>query len=147
MPNESYFAAVRRPDQEVNQLFKLFGARLGQAQDGTAEIALPISARLTPGAGRIAGGVLAALADEAMAHAVMSMVEENERLVTVEMNIRYLRAADPGAAGDITAQGAVIKRGRAVVFAEARISGPDGKLLAVAGGSFTVSPVLGKNPA
>ena len=139
MPHESYFSAVRLPDQEANQVFKLLGARLGQAQNGTAEITLPMSASLTQGAGFIAGGILATLADEAMAHAVMSLVDENQRFLTVEMNIRYLRAADPGQAGEITATGSVVKRGKTILFAESRLSGPDGKLLAVAGGSFAIS--------
>ncbi len=140
MPHESYLAAVRLPDQQVNQLFRLLGARLVQAQNGMAEIAMPISAGITQGVGLVAGGVLAALADEAMAHAVMSIVEGQQRFVTVEMNMRYLRAVDPKSTGEITAVGSVLKPGRTVIFTEARISGPDGKPLAVAGGSFSVLP-------
>ena len=144
MSHEAYFAALRLPDQQVNRLFKLLGARLGQAQSGMAEITLPLSADLTQGAGLIAGGILAVLADESMAHAVLSLFAEDQRFVTVEMNIRYLRAVDPGAPGEITATGSVIKTGKSVMFAESRITGPDGKLLAVAGGTFTISPYSGK---
>ena len=139
MSHTAYFAALRLPDQQVNQLFRLLGARLGQTQPGRAEILLPVSAGLTQGAGLIAGGILAALADEAMAHAVMSLMDDKRGFVTVEMNIRYLRAADPEAAGEITATGSVVKRGKTMLFAESRVNDQDGRLLAIAGGSFAVS--------
>ena len=135
-----YLDAVRRQDQQVNSLFTFLGARLEVLEEtrGEAAIHLPVSPKLIQGGGMIAGGVLATLADEAMAHAVMCLLEEGQSLVTAEMNIRYLRAADPNKPGELIAKAGVIKPGRRLMVAEARVLHSDGRLLAVAGGSFQV---------
>ena len=137
MPQE-YLNAVLRQDQQVNLLFVFLGARVVAAQDGTAHIRLPISSKLTQGGGMIAGGILATLADEAMAHAVLTRLPADRRTVTAEMNIRFLRAADPTADGELEAVGRVLKPGRGLIFAEADVSDPDGRLLAKAGATFWV---------
>lgn len=133
-----YFAALCREDQNVNPLFRFLGARFVRAEEGKAVIELPVSPRLAQGAGVVAGGILATLADEAMAHAVMSILREGRRTVTTEMNIRYLRATDPHAENVLTATATVVKPGRAVMTTDAVIHDAAGRLLATAGGSFFV---------
>ena len=43
------------------------------------------------GAGAVAGGVVAALADEAMAHVVLANLAEGQKTATIEMTVRYFR--------------------------------------------------------
>ena len=134
----AYLAAVCCADQNVNPLFNFLGARFIEAVDGKAKIELPISRNLAQGAGVVAGGILATLADEAMAHAVMSILDDGKQTVTVEMNIRYLRASDPQRQGVITGTARVVKPGRTIITTEADIHDDTGRLLATAGGSFFV---------
>lgn len=138
MAKNSYLAALCCADQNVNPLFNFLGARFVKAEDGEAVIELPVSGRLAQGAGVVAGGILATLADEAMAHAVISMLEEGQHTVTTEMNIRYLRATDPEKKGLLTGTGRVVKRGKTIITTEAAIHDADGRLLATSGGSFFV---------
>lgn len=133
-----YLAAVCCYGQDVNPLFNLLGARLAKAENGQATIELPLSRCLTQGGGVVAGGILATLADEAMAHAVISLIDHDRKTVTTEMNIRYLRATDPRREGTLIATGAVIKAGRSVMTAEAKVHDDTGRLLATAGASFFV---------
>ena len=135
---DTYLECVRQADQNVNPLFNFLGARLTRAEKGEAEIVLPVSSNLAQGMGYVAGGILATLADEAMAHAVISLLREGQKVVTTEMNIRYLRASDPKQGGELTALGQVIKAGQSVLTTEARIHDARGRLLATAGGSFFV---------
>ncbi len=137
MPKQ-YLAAVIRADQTVNPLFNLLGARLTRAENGEASITLPVSPKLAQGMGYVAGGILATLADEAMAHAVISLLSPGRKVVTTEMNIRYLRGTDPGQPGELTATGTVVKAGRTVMTTDARIRDGEGRLLATAGGSFFI---------
>ncbi|GHV55155.1 thioesterase [Deltaproteobacteria bacterium] len=141
---ETYLAALRREDQNVNPLFAFLGATLDDAVEGEAVIALPISPRLAQGGGVVAGGILATLADEAMAHAVISRLEEGRKTVTLEMNIRYLRAVDPQKKGTLYAKGKVLKAGRAIVTVESSVYDDAGRLLAAAGGSFYILPAESK---
>lgn len=135
-----YLDALRAEGQQVNPLFAFLGARLVSAEDGLAELCMPISPGMAQGAGVVAGGILATLADEAMAHAVLSLLRPDRMAVTAEMNIRYLRSARPGDGGDITARGRVVKPGRNLMTTEASVYGKDERLLATAGGTFWVLP-------
>lgn len=131
-----YIAAMCCDVQDVNPLFNLIGARLVFAEGGKAAISLPISPCLTQGEGAIAGGILATLADEAMAHAVISLLPHDKHTVTTEMNIRYLRTADPDKGGMLTASASVVKPGRHIMTVEATVHDEKGRLLVTAGGSF-----------
>ncbi len=124
--------------QDVNPLFNHLGARLTSAENGRAVIEMPISPCFTQGGGVIAGGILATLADEGMAHAVISLLDHDRSTVTTEMNIRYLRAADPNKEGILISTATVIKPGRQIMTAEAEVRDGEGRLLATAGGSFFV---------
>ena len=137
MPH-TYLCAVRDADQHVNPLFRFLGAVLTHAENGEAAITLPVTMNLCQGAGVVAGGILATLADEAMAHACISMLKEGQNTVTAEMNIRYLRATDPKKGGCLTATAKVVKPGRNLFVTEASIHDAEGRLLASAGGTFWV---------
>lgn len=136
--SKQYLCAVRDADQEVNPLFRFLGASLVCAEEGEAVITLPVTENLGQGAGVVAGGILATLADEAMAHACISMLKDGQGTVTAEMNIRYLRATDPKKGGCLTGTGRVVKPGRNLFVTEASIVNQDGKVLATAGGTFWV---------
>jgi len=135
---QNYLNAMLACTRSVNPLFDFLGARLISATAGEAVVSLPVSRNLQQGAGLVAGGILAAMADESMAHAVMSLLGPDQGIVTVEMNIRFLRASKPDQEGCITAEAHVVKPGRTIMAADARVNDPSGRLLAVAGGSFQV---------
>ncbi|CAK7018503.1 MAG: hypothetical protein DELT_02341 [Desulfovibrio sp.] len=135
---KEYLKAVCADGQCVNPLFRFLGASVRVAEKGRCVIDLPLSGKLTQGDGLVAGGILATIADEAMAHAVISILEPGRRTVTTEMNIRYLRTADPNTKGTLTSTATVVKPGRRVMVTEAAIHDDAGRLLATAGGSFIV---------
>lgn len=134
--NTPYLKALSQEDQKVNPLFNLLGARLIEASGGKARIDLPLSPSLAQGMGVVAGGILATLADEAMAHAAISLLDGDKFMVTAEMNIRYIKASDPKREGVLSATGSVVKLGRSIIVTEAAVHDDMGRLLATAGGSF-----------
>ena len=138
--NNPYLAAMCCESQDVNPLFNFIGARLTVIDKGLAKIELPLNSYLTQGAGVLAGGILATIADEAMAHAVISLLDSSTTTVTTEMNIRFLRATDSNKGGLITATATVVKPGRHVMTTKAEIHDDKGRHLATAGGSFFVIP-------
>jgi uncharacterized protein (TIGR00369 family) len=86
----------------------------------------------------VAGGILATLADEAMAHAVLSGLAAGLTAVTAELNIRYLRASDPKKGGELKARAKVVKNGHSLCVAESAVHGARNRLLATAGATFYV---------
>ena len=84
-------------------------------------------------AGNLQGGMLAALADALLGAASAAHLPDDHYPALAEMKISILRPAPAGAT--LTGTGRVIKSGRRVLFVEAEITGPDGKLVAKASGT------------
>lgn len=136
-----YLEAVCKPGQDVNPLFAFLQARLSLDKQGEASISMPIGMHLRQGGGMVAGGILATLADECMAHAVLSDLDCCQSAVTAEMNIRYLRSVNPEKGGELLAKARVVKKGRNLLVAEAEVFHSGGRLLATAGATFYVIAV------
>lgn len=118
MPKE-YLEAVSQPDQTVNPLFAFLGMEVESIEPDTATLRLPFKKELIQGAGLVAGGILATLLDETMAHAVLGGNAPGQRTTTVEMSVSYLRPVANG--DDLICSAKVVKRGRRVIFVEAEI--------------------------
>ncbi|ADU61178.1 MAG: PaaI family thioesterase [Pseudodesulfovibrio sp.] len=115
----NYLEKVCCPDQKVNPLFAFLGIEVEALQPERARLRLHAKPDMIQGAGMVAGGVLATLLDEAMAHAVLAGNAPREKTTTVDMNVSYLR---PVAVDTVLiCEARVIKRGKRVAFAEAVI--------------------------
>ncbi|MCX7781916.1 MAG: PaaI family thioesterase [Negativicutes bacterium] len=79
------------------------------------------------------GGAIASLADTAMG---VSCATLNKRMVTLDMNINFIKSAKPGET--VRATGRVIHNGSKTMVAECEIRGEEG-LLAKARGTFFVT--------
>ena len=134
MPHK-YLEQVRKPDQDVNPLFAFLGMEVMDIAPDRATLRLPVKPELIQGAGFAAGGIIAALLDETMAHAVLGGNAPGELTTTVDMNVSFLRPVNRHAS--LTCEARVIKRGRRIVFAEAVVRS-DGHETARATASFLV---------
>jgi uncharacterized protein (TIGR00369 family) len=85
--------------------------------------------------GNVHGGVIATVIDEVTGLAVITMVEA-ESAPTVSLHIDYLHAVPVG--GTYTAVGEVVRIGRAVAIADARILDQAGKVLARGTGIYQI---------
>lgn len=79
--------------------------------------------------GSIHGGYAATLLDSALGCSIHTTLEPGERYTTVDLNVKYLRAMQPGM-GKVTCTGEVVHKGRKIATAEARLIGEDGKIYA-----------------
>jgi uncharacterized protein (TIGR00369 family) len=120
---QSYLDAVRLPGQTVNNLFAFLGIVVDTIEPDRAVLRLPFRPELTQGAGVVAGGVLATLLDETMAHAVLGGNEPGQRTTTVDLSVSYLRTVRPDS--DLCCEARVVKRGNRVLFVEATASSDD----------------------
>jgi uncharacterized protein (TIGR00369 family) len=79
--------------------------------------------------GKIQGGFLAAMLDDAMGPALFSLLDADQFAPTIEMKVNFLR---PAVAGTLIAEGHVVHRTRSIAFLEGRLLAEDGSLLATA---------------
>ncbi|NDV18150.1 hotdog fold thioesterase [Pseudodesulfovibrio sp. JC047] len=115
MPHE-YLELVRQPHQTVNPLLAFLGIEVTEITTERAVLHLPIKPEFLQGADVVAGGILATLLDETMAHAVLGGTPTGTRTATIDMNISYLRPV--GAEAIVICEARVIQRGKRIIFVE-----------------------------
>jgi uncharacterized protein (TIGR00369 family) len=96
-------------------------------QDGQAEMSWTPTPDMANPFGSVHGGIIATLIDEVTGAAVTSAIE-SASAPTVSMNLEYLHAIAIG--GTYTAVGEIVRMGRAMAIADARIMDEGGKVLA-----------------
>ena len=131
----NYFNEVRKPGQNVNPIIAYLGIEIICYEPGNVIFHLPYKTEFHQGAGRIAGGILATLIDESMAHAVLASIDEDSITATVEMNIRYLKGITKGS---MDAHARIVRQGNTIITTAADIFDENGIMIAQGGGSFWV---------
>jgi uncharacterized protein (TIGR00369 family) len=112
------------PEQEAsirarlaaNPFIRFTGIQVPQLGRGYARFLLPYKPDLANSIGLLQGGMIAALADEAVAFALYSLVKDGEMINTVEMKINFLGAVKTG---EVEAVATIAKRGRTISLGEA----------------------------
>jgi len=108
---------------------KLLGIEVEAVEPGHAVLSMKLRDDLMRNNGIAHGGAIATLIDSAMAIAIMAQLEENERTVTVDLTIHYLRPISEGTA---RASARVVRFGRRVITVSAELFDDTGKLSATA---------------
>ena len=108
---------------------KLLGIEVDSAEPGHAVLSMKLRDDLMRNNGIAHGGAIATLIDSAMAIAIMEQLAENERTVTVDLTIHYLRPVSEGTA---KASARVVRAGRRVITVSAELFDENGKLAATA---------------
>ena len=101
--------------------------RAVRIQDGQAEMTWTPTPDMANPFGSVHGGIIATVIDEVTGAAVISSIEAGSA-PTVSLNIEYLHPIPIG--GTYTAVGEIVRMGRAMAIADARILNEEGKVLA-----------------
>ncbi|MBI2487821.1 MAG: PaaI family thioesterase [Deltaproteobacteria bacterium] len=91
--------------------WELLGIEVVEMHEGYAKLVMPFHEKLTQPYGIVHGGALFSLADSAIAIAIVSVVEPDKKLLTVEMKINYLA---PVKEGLMEAEAKILRRGRII---------------------------------
>jgi uncharacterized protein (TIGR00369 family) len=108
---------------------RLLGMEFVGAARGEATFALKIREELTRMGGIAHGGALASLLDTAAAFAVHTLLAPEERTVTVDLTVHFLR---PVGEGRVEARAHVLRAGRRIVIISAEATDRAGLLVATA---------------
>lgn len=113
-----YLDAVVRPDQHVNPVLRHLGVVVSRVNRDEAVLACTVTPALTQGAGVLAGGIIATLLDEAMAHAALARLGEVP-IATTELSVRYFAPVKSG--DSVLARAWVYREGSRLVTIEAEL--------------------------
>src|SRR6266550_6982835 len=108
---------------------RLLGIELEKVVPGEATLTLAVRPELSQNHGVIHGGAIASLIDTATAFAILTLLEPEERVTTVDLTINYLR---PGFEGQLRATARVLRQGRRLLATSAEVTDEGGTLLATA---------------
>jgi len=105
------------------------GIEVESVEPGFAVLSMKMREDLKRNGGIAHGGAVATLIDSAMAFAIMPMLGENERSITVDLTIHYLRPVSKGSARAIAR---VVRAGKRVITVSAELFDSNEKLAATA---------------
>jgi uncharacterized protein (TIGR00369 family) len=134
----SYLEKIKEQGRQANPFFCLMGIDVVSVGKGNAVLRMEVRPDMLNGAGWLQGGIFTALADEAMALALYSLLSPQEGIATISESTSFIRGVRDGV---IIAEGRVIKKGRRVAFAEGDVT-PDQKekeVLARTSAAFAVT--------
>jgi uncharacterized protein (TIGR00369 family) len=134
----SYFERIKKDGRKANPFFCLTGIDIVKAEPGTAVLTMPVRPDMHNGVGWLQGGMLVAIADEAMALALYPLLEKNEGIATIAESTSFIRGVQKGS---VLAEARIIKKGRRVAFMEAEVRADDGEktLLSRTTASFAIT--------
>lgn len=134
-----YLRRVRDGRLPPPPIAQVFGMRFGETEDGRFSATCdPREAFFNP-LGTVHGGLACTMLDTALGCVAHSTLPAGSGYTSIDISVSYLRPILPSA-GRLTATGTVVKRGRRVVFAEARLTDAAGVLYASATSSLLVVP-------
>lgn len=117
---------THRPDFGTFFLAKLFGLEISYT-DETCVVEVPVRDFMFNPQGSLHGGVIAFALDVSMGHLIKHAIGRPG--ITLEMKTQYLR---PAVSGRVRCEGRFLRPGRSINYLESRMTGEDGKLLALA---------------
>jgi uncharacterized protein (TIGR00369 family) len=93
-------------------------------KEGYAQFRMPVRPEYLQGAGKMQGGLIVALADEAIAHAMVTTLTPEEGLTTIELKSNFLAAVS---SGELTATATVFKKGSSLVIGDCLVTDDQGR--------------------
>jgi len=100
------------------------GITLVDLKDGYARFSMPVRPEFLQGAQTMQGGLIVAMADETIAHAMMTQLSPEEGLTTVELKSNFLAGVSEG---ELIATATVFKKGQSLVIGDCLVTDNNGK--------------------
>lgn len=134
----SYFERIKKEGKKANPFFCFTGIDVVKAEPGNAVLTMPVRPDMYNGVGWLQGGMLVAIADEAMALALYPFLENTEGIATIAESTSFIKGVQNGT---VLAEARVIRKGRRVAFMEAEVWGDTEKkiLLSRTTASFAIT--------
>lgn len=105
--------------ERVNPFLDFLGIKLEEVKEGYARFRMPVRPEYLQGAKAMQGGLIVALADEAIAHAMMTQLSPEEGLTTIELKSNFLAGVSDG---DLIATATVFKKGQSLIIGDCLVT-------------------------
>jgi len=125
MPDFStYLRRLQAGEKGLNPVVDYFGITLEDVREGQVRMCLPFRPEYLQASGYVQGGLMAALADEAIAHAVMTVLDPGFGMTTVELKCNFLAHVTDS---ELIADAKVFKKGRTLIIGDCLVKDRNAK--------------------
>ncbi len=108
----------------LNPFLDFMGIQLEEMKDGYARFRMPVRSEYLQGADSMQGGLIVAMGDEAIAHAMMTQLQPDEGLTTIELKSNFLAGVN---SGELIAEATVFKKGSSLIIGDCLVTDDQGK--------------------
>lgn len=117
----------------ATEFSRMLGIEYEQLDQDHALASLHIRPELCNTLGILHGGVTSTIADVVMGRAAAPFVDGVQQCVTIEMKVNFIY---PVEGSRLIAEATVIKRGKKIIFTEAKLKNDKGNIVATASGTY-----------
>jgi len=118
---------IIREKFQTNHFPQLLGIEIDSIEPSRARLSVEVRQELLQLQGVMHGGAIATLIDTAVAFAIISVSEPQDRFTTVEMKVNYLSAIREGR---VVADARLVRDGRRIIVADCDVFDSQGRLAA-----------------
>lgn len=117
----------------MNPYLDYFDISVVEIGDGRAVFEMPIRSEYFQGAKVMQGGLITAMADETIAHAMMTLLLPDEGLATIELKSNFLASVS---SGYLISRASVFKKGKSLILGDCIVSDEKNKLVCRVSATF-----------
>jgi uncharacterized protein (TIGR00369 family) len=114
-----YLKKLKAGQKGINPFLDYLEITLVELKDGYARFRMPVRPEYLQGAKAMQGGLIVALADETIAHAMMTRLSPEEGLTTIELKSNFLAGVSDG---ELTATATVFKKGQSLIIGDCLVT-------------------------
>ncbi|PKN53149.1 MAG: PaaI family thioesterase [Deltaproteobacteria bacterium HGW-Deltaproteobacteria-13] len=114
-----YLEKVKAGQKGINPFLDFLGVTFVELKKGYARFRMPVRPEYLQGAKTMQGGLIVALADETIAHAMMTELNPEEGLTTIELKSNFLAGVSDG---DLIATATVFKKGQSLMIGDCLVT-------------------------
>ena len=128
-----YLEQLRTGQKGLNPFLDFLNVSLVDLSEGRACFRMSVRPEYLQGAKIMQGGLIVALADEAIAHAMMTQLAPDEGLTTIELKSNFLAGVTDG---ELLAEATVFKKGQSLIIGDCLVKDSKGKSICRVSATF-----------
>lgn len=128
-----YLEKLRAGQKGLNPYLDFFNVALTDLSDGRVCFKMAVRPEYLQGAKMMQGGLIVALADETIAHAMMTKLAPDEGLTTIELKSNFLAGVKDG---ELLAEATVFKKGQSLMIGDCLVTDDKGKTICRVSATF-----------
>jgi len=120
----AYLKRLQAGEKGLNPIVDYLEMKLEEVREGYARMRMPFRSEYLQASGYLQGGLMVALADEAIAHAMITVLDSGFGMTTIELKCNFLAHVTDS---DLFAEATVFKKGRTLIIGDCLVKDARGK--------------------